>query len=110
MAGAQMYVVVLISIMSTSSLAGPLYGTIIDSGRPIQRAQIEAACPDFDNPVSRAQSRTDDGSYRLMLQARGRCVLRVAAFPAVTIYSSDNPIRYDFEVVRGQGAPTLRRR
>lgn len=88
--------------------AGPIYGTIRVGPNPLRSAEIEVACPNFNvrRPI-RATARTDkSGSFRINVRSRGRCMLRVNRIAPIVIYSSNNPIRYDFEVVN----KTLRRR
>lgn len=92
----------LVFLMPATVLAGPLYGTIRDGPNPLKLKPIKVACPDFDHPSFHTDSQTDNsGSFRINVGPRGRCMLQVENFPPIPIYSSDNPIRYDFEVVNG---------
>ena len=55
-------------------------------------------------------AQTDNyGSFRVNLNQRGRCQLRMESVAPVTIFVSDNPIRYDFQVARGTNGLELRR-
>jgi hypothetical protein len=93
-----------------SVLAGPIYGSVRDGPNPLRSAQIEIACPDFRPGAVRVQGQTDDlGSFRLNVLPRGRCLLRVGNAVPTIIYSSDNAIRYDFDVVSGPSGRELRR-
>jgi len=97
-------VVSLLVFLPVSTLAGPLYGTIAGGPNP---KGIDIGCPDFGPQAYRITGQTDrSGSFRINVPRRGRCLLRVDGSAAVTVYSSDNPIRYDFELVGQQ----LRRR
>jgi len=94
----------LLLFLPMSTLAGPLYGTIRGGSNP---KQIEVGCPDFGPQAYHVTRRTDSsGSFRINVARQGRCLLRVDNSFPITVYSSDNPIRYDFELVGQQ----LRRR
>jgi hypothetical protein len=80
--------------------AGQIYGTIRDGANPLRSAKIEVACPDFRQGSIPITGQTDNlGSFRINVASRGRCLLRVGNAAPTAIYSSDNAIRYDFDVV-----------
>ena len=88
-------------------LAGPLYGTIRQGPNLLGSKPIKVACPDFERPSFHTDAQTDSsGSFRINVTPNGRCMFQVEQFAPIAIFSSDNPIRYDFEVVNG----ALRRR
>lgn len=102
-------------LLPTTVIAGPLYGTIREGNNPLGLKKIEVACPDFEKALDKdkAKAETDkSGSFRINVNARGRCVFRIESgrsspqFYEAIVYSSDNPIRYNFEVEKG----SLRRR
>src|SRR5712691_3396284 len=89
-------------VTPASVLAGPIYGSVRDGPNPLRSAPIEIACPDFRPGSTRVEGQTDSlGSFRLNVLPRGRCLLRVGNAAPTIIYSSDNAIRYDFDVVPG---------
>jgi hypothetical protein len=101
--------IVLMSLifLPVTVLAGPLYGTIREGPNPLRSKPIKVACPNFDHPSFHADAQTDSsGSFRINVTPNGRCMFQVEAFAPIAIFSSDNPIRYDFELVNG----SLRRR
>jgi Carboxypeptidase regulatory-like domain len=89
--------------------AGPLYGTLREGGRGISGARIEVTA---QGKVYEATTEPD-GSYRLYVKESGRCSLRVTVggrTAAADIFSSGDPVRYDFEIVNENGSYTLKRR
>jgi len=84
--------------------AGPLYGTIRVSGRPLAQADVTVQCPSFSStgPIS-TPARTDDrGSYSLRVEATGRCQMRVKSGsrlgPPFQVLVANNPLRFDPEL------------
>src|SRR5207249_11320405 len=97
-------------VAPVSGFAGPLYGTIREGADPVRSQRIEIGCPDFQGGSFRANAQTDPyGSFRVNVAQQGRCQLRIDNGVPITIFSSDNPIRYDFQVSRGPRGPELRR-
>jgi hypothetical protein len=96
--------------LPSTVLAGPLYGTIREGPNPVKSKQIEVGCPDFNQGAYHVTSRTDDsGSFRLNVEPTGRCMLRLESVAPIAVFSSDKPLRYDFEVVQGKTGRELRR-
>jgi hypothetical protein len=92
-------------------LAGPIYGSVREGPDPLRSTHIEIACPDFRPGATRIEGQTDTlGSFRLNVPPRGRCAMRVGNTAPTVIYSSDNAIRYDFDIVPGPSGRELRRR
>jgi hypothetical protein len=97
----------LISAVSVS--AGQLYGSLKEDGRSLPaNVRFEIRC--------RAQSypgQTDgNGAYAINAE-KGKCTLTVyykGQSPAADIYSYDNPVRYDFDLVVINGQYALRRK
>jgi hypothetical protein len=97
-------------VTPASVLAGPIYGSVRDGPNPLRSTPIEIACPDFRPGSTRVAGQTDNlGSFRLNVVPRGRCLLRVGNVAPTLIYSSDNAIRYDFDVMPGPSGRELRR-
>lgn len=76
--------------------AGLIHGTIREKGNPVTNRSITIICPDG----TRFPTSTDNqGDYRVFVKCEGRCDLQVGGIAqSVTIYSSNNPVRYDFEI------------
>jgi hypothetical protein len=91
-------------LLPAATWGGPIYGTIVGGPNP---KRIDVGCPDFEAQSYRIAGQTDNsGSFRMNVAWQGRCLLRVNNSAPVTVFSSNNPIRYDFELA-GQ---RLRRR
>jgi len=86
--------------------AGLIHGSIRESGGPARDHPIEIVCPNSP-PIS--TSTDNQGDYRVFVGVRGRCELRVGNTEPATIFSSDNPVRYDFEIGFDRGRAVLRR-
>jgi len=99
---------VLLLFFPVPARAGNIYGNLWLDGRPVAGAQIEIACP------ARHAAQTDNnGSYRVFIPEKGRCtfVVRFGNQSAqAEIASYDNPIKYDFDVIRQGTGYILRRR
>jgi len=84
--------------VSQRAHAANLFGSLWLDGRPVQGAQIEVTCSD------RHQAQTDNnGSYSIFIPEKGRCVFQVvfAGHSGRTeVASYDNPIKYDFDLIR----------
>ena len=102
------FAILLFLFSAAPAHGGNIYGNLWLDGRPLSGAQIEITCP------GRHPAQTDNsGSYRVFVPERGRCtfLVRFGGQSAQTeIASYDNPIKYDFEVVRQGGGYILRRR
>ena len=95
----------LISAVSVS--AGQLYGSLKENGRPVNVA-FEIRCPGQSY-----RGQTDGNGAYAINAVKGRCSLVVyyqGQSPTADIFSYDNPVRYDFDLVQVNGQYTLRRR
>ena len=100
----------LLALAPAIVFAGPFYGTIRSGSSPLPGAHIEVACPDFQPAAAHFVGQTDRlGSFRMNVQAQGRCVLRLNNQVSATIYVSNDPIRYDFTVMQTPGGLQLHR-
>lgn len=104
-------------LLSVSVSAGQIYGTLKEDGRPVpENLEIEVNCNG-----QQTKGRTDSyGAYSLKV-GNGKCEFKLYykgwkgqngeyQFPTVVIYSSNNPLRYDFELVPVNGKYELRRK
>ncbi len=91
-------------LLPITATAGPLYGTVRMAGGNAGGIGIEVACPSFDRPEQGSGGAATDprGSFSLLVPATGRCQMRARRGATVgapfDVFSSDNPLRFDFEV------------
>jgi hypothetical protein len=94
----------------TVAYGGQIYGTLTVDNRPVGKGiQVVILCG-----ATNGKGETDDyGSYKVFAQ-KGKCTLKViygGQEILFGIYSYDDPVRYDFDVVRGgDGKYFLKRR
>lgn len=88
--------------LTTTAMAGQVYGTLFQDNRPVTGAPVRLTC---GNEV--ANGATDSqGVYRVFVRVTGSCTLvlepdgRRAEGP---LYSYDRPTAYDFDVVNQSG-------
>ena len=103
-------VLLLILLFPVSAFAGNIFGNLKEEGRSVgPGVAVQIKCGG-DGPVGK----TDEyGAYSINVP-RGRCELTVNYrgqwTPPFQIASSDDPARYDFDVVNEKGQYVLRRR
>src|SRR5713226_10205745 len=90
----------LILLCSSAASAAQIYGSLKEDGRAVgQGAQVE-----IQYTGGPAQGATDAyGSYNLYVRPPGKCTLRVlykGAWVQTEINSYNDPVRYDFDLVR----------
>ena len=101
----------LILLFPTSAFAGKVFGDLKEGGRSVgQGVEVQLTCGG-SAPYS---TKTDDyGAYSISVP-RGRCELSVKYpkdwTPAFPVVSSDDPARYDFDLVNEGGRYVLKRR
>lgn len=94
----------------TVAYGGQIFGTLTADNKPVGRAvKVSVLCG-----ATNGAGETDDyGSYKVFVP-KGKCVLKVyygGQWLEFAIYSYDDPVRYDFDVVRGgDGRYFLKRR
>jgi hypothetical protein len=95
----------------TAAVAGQIYGTLWESGKPIRDGVLlEVACGGRIY-----QAKTDEyGAYRLLARETGRCTLTVhyagTQTPPAIIDSYNEAVHYDFDLVKVGGRYQLSRR
>jgi hypothetical protein len=97
-------------LVSTPAMAGELYGTITEGGKPVgEGVAVEAACGGKTSSV-----KTDKGgAYHLVVQEKGKCTLTVrihSQAPSIEVASYDEGVQIDLVVETKGGAPTLKRK
>ncbi|MBE0568445.1 MAG: hypothetical protein IH577_02060 [Deltaproteobacteria bacterium] len=97
-----------LAISCTTALAGEIYGTIKESGKPVKAGtKVEVKCA-----KGSYSAETDKlGSYRLFLPEQGKCTLSVKsgdASPQLTVHSFEDSARYNLLIEKKDGKPSLR--
>ena len=92
-------VLALFSFLPGLCRAAQIYGTLRESDRPVDGAQIEVVCG-----TSHYVDKTDKyGSYKLYAKEVGKCTLTVThrgQNPRATVESYNDPAHYDFDLIR----------
>ena len=107
--GRMVVVSIVVFLAPLTAQAAQVYGSLSKGGHPLGGASVTVACESGD----RDETRTDDrGAYRLFVPHTGRCTLSVPDHggASAAIYSFDEPVRFDFEVVPADGGFQLRKR
>lgn len=102
--------VVLILTLTSAAVAGNVYGSISEGGKPIaQGVKIEVTC----GPNKYSVETDASGAYKLFVKDQGKCALQVAyqgQTPSFEINSFEGSVQYDL-VLEKQGAQyTLKRK
>ncbi|MCR4310125.1 MAG: hypothetical protein NUW14_08975 [Deltaproteobacteria bacterium] len=95
-------------ISCTTALAGEIYGTIKEVGKPIKAGtKVEVKCA-----KGSYSAETDKlGSYRLFVPEQGKCTLSVksgAVAPQMIFHSFEDSARYNLVLEKKDGKPALR--
>lgn len=97
-----------LTIPYTTALAGEIYGTIKESGKPIKagtKVEVKCAKGSFSAETDKL------GSYRLFVPEQGKCTLSVMSgdiAPQMTINSFEDSVRYNLVLDKKDGKPALR--
>jgi hypothetical protein len=97
-----------LAISCTTALAGEIYGTIKEVGKPITAGtKVEVKCA-----KGNYSAETDKlGSYRVFIPEQGKCTLSVKSggvAPQVTVTSFEDSVRYNLVLEKKDGKPALR--
>jgi hypothetical protein len=101
-------IVFCLAVPGTTALAGEIYGTIKEGGKPVTagtKVEVKCAKGSFSAETDKL------GSYRLFVQEQGKCALSVKsgdAAPQMTIQSFDDSARYNLVLEKKDGKPALR--
>ena len=106
---ASFIIFVLILVAPHLADAGHVYGTLRANNQPVAHVSGQINCGSMSYGV-----RTDQhGSYSIYIPQKGRCTLCIPYGGQVAthdLYSYDNPVRYDFDLIRQGAGYILRRR
>jgi hypothetical protein len=97
-----------LAISCTSAMAGEIYGTVKEGGKPIKAGtKVEVKCPKGNYGAE-----TDKlGSYRVFVPEQGKCTLSVKSgdvAPQMTVHSFEDSTRYNLLLEKKDGKPALR--
>lgn len=100
--------VLCLAISYSIAVAGEIYGTVKEGGKPIKEGtKIEAKCA-----KGSYSAETDKlGSYRLFVPEQGKCTLSVTSgdvSPQVTVHSFEDSTRYNLFLEKKDGKSSLR--
>jgi len=89
--------------------AAQIYGALTRGGSPLAGTRVAVACDSGDHDETRSD---DHGAYRLFVAHTGRCTLSLPdnGGASAAIYSFDEPVRFDFDLVPAGGGFQLRKR
>ena len=101
---------VLILGLASLAIAGSVYGSISDAGKPVpQGVKIEIACG-----ANKYAGETDaNGGFKIFVPDKGKCTLKVAyqgQSPSVDISSYEGSVQYDLSIEKQNGQFTLKRK
>ncbi|HKY33474.1 MAG TPA: carboxypeptidase-like regulatory domain-containing protein [Candidatus Polarisedimenticolia bacterium] len=97
-------------LAAAPALAGEMYGTVTEAGRPVEGASVEARCGAKAYPAARTDK---GGSYHLAVQEKGKCTLTVqhkGQSPSLEVASYDEGVQIDLVLELKGGAYTVRRK
>ena len=80
--------------------AAQIYGSVFEGGAGLSGQVVRVVCDNGD----RDEKQTDGhGAYRLFVKRTGKCTLSLPdkGGANAAIYSFDEPVRFDFDVVGG---------
>jgi hypothetical protein len=97
-------------LLPLSVYAAQVYGSLKEDGRAVpEKTRIEVICNGKTYPGATDSS----GAYSVFASEKGKCVFKVyykGQSPTFDLYSYDNPVRYDFDLVLQNGQYQLRRK
>ena len=101
----------LICISASFAMAGELYGTITDSGKPVPagvKVEIAAAGNQYSGETDKF------GTYHIFVSEKGKVALTVhfkdQKLAADSVFSFDKATRYDWNIQTVDGKITLKRK
>jgi hypothetical protein len=97
-------------LFSSSALAGEMYGTITDAGKPVAAGVGVGQCGQASYPAVKTDK---SGAYHLVVKEKGKCQLTVRyknQSPAIEVASYDEGVQLDLTLELKDGSYTLRRK
>ena len=97
-------------VLTTTALGSQVYGTLKEGASAVAGARVEVLC----GTNTYAATTDPYGVYKINVPLKGKCTFRLhynGQIATYDIYSYDDPVRYDFEVIRqGNGTYQLKRK
>jgi hypothetical protein len=96
--------------MASAALAGEIYGTIADAGKPVSagvKVEVTAAGNTYTGETDKF------GTYHVFVKDKGKCTLTVSynsQKPTASIFSYEKATRYDWNVETADGKLILKRK
>jgi len=97
-------------VMASAALAGEIYGTISEAGKPLPagvKVEVTAGQKTYTGETDKF------GTYHIFAQEKGKCTLTVHLKDqklTAAIFSYDKATRYDWAVETVDNKPTLKRK
>ncbi|HZW36750.1 MAG TPA: hypothetical protein VFF01_07380 [Candidatus Deferrimicrobiaceae bacterium] len=97
-----------LAIPCTTALAGEIYGTIQEGGKPVKAGtKVEVKCAKGNYGAEADKL----GSYRLFVPEQGKCTLSVKSGDVaaqMSVHSYEDSARYNLVLEKKDGKPALR--
>jgi hypothetical protein len=102
--------IVLTIVITTSAMAGNVYGTITDAGKALGKGvKLEITCG-----TNKYEGETDEkGGFKLFVKDEGKCVLKLSyqnQTPTVEVNSFEGSVQYDLILDKQGTQYTLKRK
>jgi hypothetical protein len=101
----------LLMLFASPALAGELYGTITEAGKPVgEGVMVEARCGQTSYPGVKTDK---SGTYHLVVQEKGKCTLTVKhknQAPSIEVASYDEGVQVDLVLEQKDGSYALKRK
>ena len=101
----------LLLMIASPAMAGELYGTITEGGKPVgEGVVVEARCGQTSYPGVKTDK---SGTYHLVVQEKGKCTLTVhhkGASPTIEVASYDEGVQVDLVLEQKGGSYSVRRK
>lgn len=101
----------LLLLFAFPALAGEMYGTITEAGKPVgEGVMVEARCGQNTYPGVKTDK---SGTFHLVVQEKGKCTLTVkhkSQAPTIEVASYDEGVQIDLVLEQKGGNYALRRK
>jgi hypothetical protein len=98
-------------LLAPPALAGEVYGTVSEGGKPVAEATaVEAKCGEHSYPAVKTDKA---GSFRVVVQEKGKCTVTVrhkGQSPTLEFASYDEGVQVDLVLVAENGTYALKRK
>lgn len=107
---------ILVGCLSEAAIAGQIYGNLKQDGRSLRNAQVSIYCgvkPAKPEDVKPTVFTDDNGAYSIHVPQSGKCQMIVQSGGKLVehaVFSSQQPTRYDFDLIWNGNSLILKRR